>query len=500
MSAGAGKGEEASAAATAAVSAGTGAGRAEVGVRGPATAREIAARAGGDAGAARDALGRIARHDGAVRAFLVSGDGAPVERAAAGQGGALAGVPVAVKDNISTRAFPTTCASKILAGYRPAYDAAVVERIEAAGGVVVGKTNLDEFAMGSSTENSGVGPTRNPWDLSRAPGGSSGGSAAAVAAGMVPLALGSDTGGSIRQPAALCGVVGLKPTYGLVAFGSSLDQIGPLARTVSDAALLLSVIAGHDPRDSTSLDAPPEDYLSSIDGGVRGLRLGLPREYFGEGLDGEVGAAVRTAVEFYRGAGAQVREVSLPHTKYGIAAYYIVATAEASSNLARYDGVHYGPRAQDAAALADVYFNTRSEGFGAEVKRRIMLGTFTLSSGYYDAYYLKGLKVRTLIRRDFDRAFEAVDAILCPTSPTAAFTIGEKTSDPLQMYLCDVYTVCCNLAGIPGVSLPCGFTSGGLPIGLQVLGRHLDEKTILRVARAFEAAHGFENRVPAAFA
>lgn len=406
--------------------------------------------------------------------------------------GALAGVPVAVKDNICIKGGRTTCASKILEDFVSPYDATVIERLRAADAVFLGKTNLDEFAMGSSTENSYFGPTRNPHDLERVPGGSSGGSAAALAAGEAVLALGSDTGGSIRQPASFCGVVGLKPTYGrvsrfgLVAFASSLDQIGPMARDVRDAALMLNVIAGYDPKDSTSAPVEVPDFLEGLDGDVRGLRIGVPREYFAEGLNEEVREKVLEVVGLLEREGAEVLEVSLPHTKYAIATYYIVAPAEASSNLARYDGVRYGFRAE-GKDLCEMYCNTRSWGFGEEVKRRIMLGTYTLSAGYYEAYYLKALKVRTLIKQDFDEAFQACDVLATPTSPTVAFRLGEKVADPLTMYLSDVYTVSVNLAGLPGISVPCGFSSEGLPVGLQLIGRPFAEAALIKVAYAVEA-------------
>jgi len=417
--------------------------------------------------------------------------------------GPLAGVPVAVKDNISTRGVPTTCASRILAGFIPPFDAFVVERLRTAGAIIIGKTNLDEFAMGSSTENSGFKVTRNPYDLDRIPGGSSGGSAAAVAACMAPVALGSDTGGSIRQPASLCNVVGLKPTYGrvsrwgLVAFASSLDQIGPLARNCRDAAVLLGLIAGHDRKDSTSADVPCESYAEGINKPLTGARIGVPREYFGEGLDPEVGEIVKTAIARYESMGNEVVDISLPHSEYAVATYYIVATAEASSNLARYDGVHYGHRAREFSDVVDLYCRTRREGFGAEVKRRVMLGTFALSSGYHDAYYVRGLKVRNLIKSDFDAAFEKVDVIMGPTSPTAAFKVGERTADPLSMYLSDVYTISANLSGIPGISVPCGFTEAGLPVGLQILGPNFSEKLLLRAGRTLEAVVDAGSRRPA---
>jgi len=417
--------------------------------------------------------------------------------------GPLAGVPIAVKDNHCTRGTATTCASRILERFVPPYDATSVARLREAGAIIIGKTNLDEFAMGSSTENSARRRTCNPWALDRVPGGSSGGSAAAVAALEATAALGSDTGGSVRLPAALCGVVGLKPTYGrvsrygLVAFASSLDQIGPLGRSVEDVARVLQVIAGHDPRDATSSREEVPDYLAALRQGPGGLRVGVPREYFPAGLDDEVGASVRAALAALESQGARLEEIALPHTGYAVPAYYIVATAEASSNLARYDGVAYGHRAADAADLRSMYVNSRREGFGTEVKRRIMLGTYVLSAGYYDAYYLKAMKVRTLIRRDFEQAFDKVDVIVTPTSPTPAFRFGEKTERPLQMYLSDIFTVTLNLAGLPGLSVPCGLTGDRLPIGLQVIGRRFDEATILRLAAAIEAGVGFNRARPA---
>jgi len=421
--------------------------------------------------------------------------------------GPLAGVPIAVKDNICTAFGHTTCASKILAKYESPYNAGVVERIEAAGGVIVGKTNLDEFAMGSSTENSGVAPTRNPWNLDCVPGGSSGGSAAAVAARLVPLALGSDTGGSIRQPAALCGVVGLKGTYGrvsrygLVAYGSSLDQIGPLATCCEDAAVLMGVLAGRDSRDSTSVEQAVPDYRAALaDSALAALaphlRIGVPQEYFGDGLGAETRAAVEAALAVYRGLGATLVNVSLPHARFAIATYYLVATAEASSNLARYDGVHYGHRTPRPRDIFDLYSSSRDEGLGAEVKRRIMLGTFALSAGYYDAYYNKALRVRRLIKDDFDRAFEQCDVIAGPTSPTPAFRLGEKLSDPLQMYLADIYTIAANLVGVPAMSIPCGFGDGGLPIGLQLMTPLFGETVLLQSARLYERATDWHTRVP----
>ncbi len=425
------------------------------------------------------------------------------DRRAAGRGrGPLDGIPVGIKDVIAVAGQPLTASSRMLANFVSPYDATVTERLRAAGAVLWGRTNLDEFAMGSSTENSAFRPTANPWDLGRVPGGSSGGSAAAVAAGEAPSALGSDTGGSVRQPAAFCGLVGVKPTYGrvsrygLVAFASSLDQIGPLGRQVADAALLLGAIAGHDPRDSTSVDVPVPDYAAEL-GRRRGpWKLGLPREYFGAGLDPEVGAAIDAAVAFYRRLGCEVKEVSLPHAAHAIAVYYIIATAECSSNLARYDGVRYGHRSAQAADAVDLYFRSRAEGFGPEVKRRIILGTYVLSSGYYDAYYLRAQRVRTLIRQDFLDAYREVDALLTPTAPTPPFRLGEKVSDPLAMYLSDIYTISLNLAGVPGVSVPCGFTRGGLPIGLQIVGQPFREADLLAIAHAYEQAHDWHQRHP----
>jgi aspartyl-tRNA(Asn)/glutamyl-tRNA(Gln) amidotransferase subunit A len=407
----------------------------------------------------------------------------------------LGGVPVGIKDVLNTRGVRTTAGSKILENFIPVYDSTAVARLEQAGAVLLGKMNCDEFAMGSSNENSAFRPVRNPRDPSRVPGGSSGGSAAAVAAGMAVVTLGSDTGGSIRQPASFCGVVGFMPTYGrvsrygLIAFASSLDHVGPLAKTVKDAAIVLRAIAGRDPMDSTSADVPVPDYVAELEKPVLGLKIGVAEEYFGEGLDSEVRQAVEAAIQQLAKLGCEIVPVSLPHTPYAIPTYYIVATAEASSNLARFDGVRYGYRARDARVLSEMYRRTRDEGFGAEVKRRIMLGTYALSAGYYDAYYLKAQKVRTLLTRDFDEAFRKVDAIVTPTSPTAAFKLGEKTDDPLAMYLADIYTVTADLAGIPGISVPCGETSDKLPIGLQLLGRHFEEATILRIAHAYEQRH-----------
>ena len=416
--------------------------------------------------------------------------------------GKLAGVPVALKDVLCTQGQRTTCGSKILPNFVPPYDAHVVTRLKAADAVLIGKTNMDEFAMGSSTENSAYQITRNPWDLERTPGGSSGGSAAAVAGGETPLALGTDTGGSIRQPAGHCGVAGLKPTYGrvsrygLIAYGSSLDQIGPLAHTVGDLALLLEVIAGHDPRDSTSVNEPVPPYTQTVEHPVAPLTIGIPKEHFAAGLDAEVEAAVRAALKEYQAQGATVKEISLPNSAYAVATYYLVATAEASSNLARYDGVHFGHRAAGTgkAKLEEMTSRSRGEGFGAEVKRRIMLGTYALSSGYYDAYYVKALKVRRLIKNDFDAAFQQCDVIIGPTSPTPAFRIGERTADPLAMYLSDIYTISANLAGIAGVSIPCGFTKAGLPIGLQIQAPPFAEDKLLRVARMYERATEWHTR------
>jgi aspartyl-tRNA(Asn)/glutamyl-tRNA(Gln) amidotransferase subunit A len=415
---------------------------------------------------------------------------------------ALAGLPVAVKDNICVQGMQASCGSRILGDYHPPYNATVIERLTAAGAVVIGKTNCDEFAMGSSNENSAFGPVRNPWDTTRVPGGSSGGSAAAVAAGIVPVALGSDTGGSVRQPASLCGVVGLKPTYGrnsrygLVAFASSLDQVGIFARNVEDVARVLGVIAGRDRHDATTADVAVPDYTASLTGDLKGARLGFPRALFGEGLDAEVGDSVKAVVDVYRDLGAEIVDVDLPHAKYAIAVYYIIATAEASSNLARFDGVRYGFRAEDTPELRQMYRRTREEGFGAEVKRRIMLGTYVLSAGYYDAYYLKAQKVRTLIKNDFLTAFGSCDAIITPTAPSTAFALGEKVDDPLAMYLNDIYTVTANLAGVPGISVPCGLSSERLPIGFQLLGPYWSEPTLFKLAHAYQQARPFTERPP----
>ncbi|MBN1588757.1 MAG: Asp-tRNA(Asn)/Glu-tRNA(Gln) amidotransferase subunit GatA [Pirellulales bacterium] len=483
-------------------------------------------------------LDRIAAVDPTIHAFLRIDRPAALARAAeidarraSGQPlGALAGLPVALKDVLCTAGEPTTCASRMLENFRPPYDATVVARLRAADAVLIGKTNMDEFAMGGSNENSAFGPVHNPWDTDRVPGGSSGGSAAAVAARMTPLAIGSDTGGSIRCPAGLCGVTGLKPTYGrvsrygLVAFASSLDQIGPLARTAEDVALILGVLAGHDPADSTSVDRPVPDYARTVSKPLSGLRLGLAREHFGEGLEGQVERAVREAIKVYESLGATVREVSLPHSKYAVATYYLIAPCEASSNLARYDGAHYGHRTNQEAMLAELeierkaldaagdtegldrldnalvrmYRRTRSEGFGPEVRRRVMLGTYALSAGYYDAYYLKALKVRRLIRQDFDRAFEEVDLLAGPVTPTPAFRLGEKVDDPLSMYLFDLFTIGANLAGIGGISIPCGFSAEGLPIGLQLQAPPFEEERLLRAAHMFQTATDWHTRKPPA--
>lgn len=459
---------------------------------------------------ARAHLDRIHQDGASLNAVVRDGGEHAIERAKqidaarkAGQSpGALTGVPIVVKDNICARGGPTTCGSRSLAQFHSQYDAHVIERLETCGAVILGKTNLDEFAMGSSTEHSTLGPVLNPWDLQRVAGGSSGGSAAAVAARYVPVALGSDTGGSIRQPAAFCGVVGVKPTYGrvsrygLVAFGSSLDQIGVLATDVRDAALILGVIAGHDRRDSTSVNTPVPDYVASLDQPLKGVRVGIASEYFGEGLDDDVRSAVQTAIDTFSHEGAELTEVELPHMPYAVACYYIIAPCEASSNLARFDGVHYGYRTQNPKDIDDLYSTSRGEAFGAEVKRRIMLGTYALSSGYYDAYYLKALKVRTLIKRDFDRAFERVDVLASPVTPTTAFRVGEQVDDPLAMYLGDIYTISANLAGICAVSLPCGFDAHGLPIGLQLMGPPFGETQLLSVAHQFQLRTEFHKRRP----
>ena len=458
----------------------------------------------------RQFLDRIAAAEPSIHAFNSIAQDRALDRAAAvdrGEiSGALAGVPIAIKDNLCTSWGKTTCSSKMLENFRAPYDATVVKKLEAAGAIIIGKTNLDEFAMGSSTENSAFGPTRNPWDTDRIPGGSSGGSAAALASGMCLGAIGSDTGGSIRQPAALCGLVGLKPTYGrvsrygLVAFASSLDQVGPFGRTVADTALLMNVISGYDPKDSTSVPCEVPDYLVDLDKPLSNLRLGIVKEYnLTTGMDQQVKAAVEATIAKYKELGATIVDVSLPTTEYGIAAYYVIAPCEASSNLARYDGVHFGHRTSEKVTdIVELFSKSRAEGFGPEVQRRIMIGTYALSSGYYDAYYVRALQLRTLIRRDFDAAFAQCDAILCPTSPIPAFKVGEKSGDPLQMYLCDVFTVTCNIAGIAGLSMPCGFTNAEkpLPIGMQLLGPNFSEEKLLRIARMYEAATDWHRRRP----
>ena len=444
---------------------------------------------------------RIQSVDPSVQAFLSRDFEAALRRAeAADVSLPLGGIPIGIKDVINVKGDPCTCASKILQGYTAPYDATVIERLRAAGAIPFGRLNMDEFAMGSSTENSAFQTTRNPWDTTRIPGGSSGGSAAAVAACEVPAALGSDTGGSIRQPAALCGCVGLKPSYGrvsrygLVAFASSLDQIGPLARSTRDCALLLNAVAGRDPMDSTSLDQPAEDFTAELGRDLKGIHLGIPKEYFVDGMDARVKSTIEAAIQQCAELGAELVELSLPHTEYAVSVYYIIATAEASANLARFDGVRYGRRADQPKDLMDLYVRTREEGFGSEVKRRIILGTYVLSSGYYDAYYLRAQKVRTLIRRDFATAFDKADVIVCPTSPDVAFPIGERTSDPLKMYLADIFTIAANLAGICGISVPCGFVHEGenkLPVGLQFLGKSLAETRLLGIADAYERASGW---------
>jgi aspartyl-tRNA(Asn)/glutamyl-tRNA(Gln) amidotransferase subunit A len=460
--------------------------------------------------AATEHLARIESLDPRVRAFLTVTREDALRRAAEADArfrtgtprGPLDGVPIALKDVLCTRGIRTTCGSKILERFVPPYDATVVARLFAAGAVLLGKLNMDEFAMGSSTEHSAFFTTHNPWDLARVPGGSSGGAAAAVAAGLAPLSLGTDTGGSIRQPAAFSGVLGMKPTYGrvsrygLIAFASSLDQIGPFARDAEDAALLLGAIAGADPMDATAIDVPVPDYRAALGQGIEGLRLGVPAEYFMDGMDPEVEQAVRAAIATLEKLGARTEPVSLPHTEYGLAAYYVIAPAEASSNLARYDGVKYGLRASGARDLIAMYSKTRAAGFGAEVKRRVMLGTYVLSAGYYDAYYGQAQKVRTLVRRDFDEAFARVDLIVAPTTPGVAFKMGEK-ADPLQMYLNDIFTIPVNLAGLPGVSIPGGFTRAGLPIGLQLIAPAFDEATLLRAAHAYQTVTDWHTRTPA---
>jgi aspartyl-tRNA(Asn)/glutamyl-tRNA(Gln) amidotransferase subunit A len=454
------------------------------------------------------ALKQIDERDNDVKAFLsVDRDAVRARAKQLGESPetrslALAGVPIAIKDNMCIAGMPTTCGSKILGSYQAPYTATAVERLHDAGAIVIGKTNLDEFAMGSSTENSAFGPTRNPWDTTRAPGGSSGGSAAAVAAGMSATALGSDTGGSIRQPASFCGVVGMKPTYGrvsrygLVAFASSLDQIGPFTRSVEDMALVLNVICGADARDATSAAAPVPDFTGGLNAGVRGLRVGVPFAFLGEHIDASVRASFDTLVDALKREGASVVDVALPHANHGLAAYYIIANAEASANLARFDGIRYGHRAAHAQTLEEVYARTREEGFGREVKRRVFLGTYVLSAGYYDAYYRRAQQVRTLIIRDFTSAFAACDVVLLPTAPTPAFKLGEKTDDPILMYLNDIFTIPVNLAGLPGISVPCGVSPDGLPIGAQLIGRAFDESTVLRAAAGIERVSGFKGLAP----
>jgi aspartyl-tRNA(Asn)/glutamyl-tRNA(Gln) amidotransferase subunit A len=454
---------------------------------------------------------RIGQVESKVKAYITQTKDAAVAQAGAldaslkgwRKTSPMMGMPLAIKDNICTEGVRTTCASRMLENFIPPYDATVIAKLRAQGYMLLGKTNLDEFAMGSSTENSAVGPSRNPWNLECVPGGSSGGSAAAVAADECVAALGSDTGGSIRQPAAFCGVVGLKPTYGrvsrygLIAFASSLDQIGPITKDVTDAAFLLGVIAGHDPLDSTSADVPVPDYLKALKRkDLKKLKIGVPAEFFGEGLDPEVEQAVRAAIQELNNLGAEIKEIQLPRTDAAVAIYYVIATAEASSNLARYDGVKFGLRAKETKDLLELYMKTRQEGFGPEVKRRIMLGTYVLSSGYYDAYYAKAQAVRTLIRRDFETAFQEVDLIVTPVTPTPAFKFGAKSDDPLQMYLSDIFTISANLAGVPAMSLPCGFSRDGLPIGLQLIGRPFEEETLLRAGHAYEQSTQWRAKKP----
>jgi aspartyl-tRNA(Asn)/glutamyl-tRNA(Gln) amidotransferase subunit A len=467
----------------------------------PELRASLAARKAAAVEAARACFDRIDAEDKTIHAYLALDREGALEKAAAIDAAAvrgealpvLAGVPIGIKDVLTQEGLPATAGSKILEGYRPPYTATAVRRLADAGAVLLGKLNCDEFAMGSSNENSAYGPVRNPHDTERVPGGSSGGSAAAVAAGMAVVTLGTDTGGSIRQPASFCGVTGVLPTYGrvsrygLIAFASSLDRIGPFAATVRDAATVLGVIAGHDVLDATSSTEPVPDYTATIDAGVKGLRLGVPAEYFAEGLDAEVRGAVEGAIERLRAAGAEIKPISLPHTRYAVPTYYVIATAEASANLARFDGVRYGYRAPEANTLSTMYRRSREGGFGAEVKRRILLGTYVLSAGYYDAYYKKAQQVRRLLTNDFLAAFHEVDAILTPTAPTPAFKLGEKTDDPMAMYLADIYTVTASLAGICGLSVPCGTSGAGLPIGMQILGRHFDEATIFRVGQAVES-------------
>jgi len=462
------------------------------------TAHELIEKGAGTFDILNSVLRRIDSVEKKIKAFVLVNKNPDAEN----KKGKLAGMPVLLKDNICVKDEETTCGSKILKGFKPPYDATVARKLKNEGAVLIGKANMDEFAFGSSCETSCYGPTKNPWDLERIPGGSSGGSAAAVSADETILALGSDTGGSIRQPAGLCGVVGLKPTYGrvsrygLIAFASSLDQIGPITKDVLDAALMLNVIAGYDEMDSTSVDTPVPDYTKSLVKDILGLRIGVPKEYFIEGIDKEVEASVRKAIDILKDLGAKIVDISLPHTQYAVSTYYIVAPAEASSNLARFDGVQYGFRAEDANDLVDMYVKTRSEGFGNEAKRRILLGAYCLSTGYYDAYYLKAQKVRTKIKEDFDNAFKICDCIITPTSPTPAFKIGEKAGDPLSMYLSDIFTISANLAGLPAMSIPCGFSENNLPIGLHILAKPFDEETIFRVAYTFEQSTDHHRKSP----
>jgi aspartyl-tRNA(Asn)/glutamyl-tRNA(Gln) amidotransferase subunit A len=458
----------------------------------------------------QEALDRIQTIEPKIHSFLHITSDRALEQAhqvdakiAAGEEiGLLAGIPIGIKDNLCTQGIPTTCASRILQNFVPPYESTVTQKLADAGTVMVGKTNMDEFAMGGSTETSAYQLTANPWDASRVPGGSSGGSAAAVAVDECVVSLGSDTGGSIRQPASFCGIVGMKPTYGLVsryglvAFASSLDQIGPFGRSVEDTAILLNVIAGYDPKDATSLKVEVPDYTQFLTPDIKGKKVGVIRETFGDGLDPEVEKTIRTAIDHLKDLGAEIQEISCPRFRYGIAAYYIIAPSEASANLARYDGVRYGARAEDAENLMDMYLRTRSEGFGAEVKRRIMIGTYVLSAGYYDAYYLQAQKVRTLIKQDFEQAFSQVDVLVSPTAPTTAFKMGEKTADPLSMYLTDLMTIPVNLAGLPGMSVPCGFDAQGMPIGLQIVGNVLREDQIFQVASAYERSTEWHKRSP----
>lgn len=454
-------------------------------------------------------LNRIARLDKKIKAFIHLDPEAVLKKAEKLKDSKtkLKGLPIAIKDNFCVKGQLTTCASYILAGFKPPYSATVIEKLEAEGALIMGKVNMDEFAFGSSCETSCYGPTHNPWNLDCAPGGSSGGSAASVAARLAPWALGSDTGGSIRQPASLCGIVGLKPTYGrvsrygLIAFASSLDQIGPFTQDITDAALLMNIISGYDPKDSTSVNTKSPDYLASLTGDIKGLKIGIPKEYFIDGIDPDVRSSIEQAINIFKQAGAIIEPISLPHTEYAVATYYIVAPSEASSNLARFDGVQYGLRVQagekvDDSALIDMYMKTRGKGFGAEAKRRILLGTYALSSGYYDAYYVKALKVRTKIADDFNQAFKKYDCIITPTSPTKAFKLGEKTNDPLAMYLSDIFTISANLSGIPAISIPCGFTQDNLPVGLQILGKPFDEQTLFKAGHAYQQLTDWHTRVP----